>query len=125
MKKSGDAVKSILIVEDEKPISDLCWRVLSSQGLEVHVASNGKVAQDMIKKRQFDILLLDVRMPIMNGIGLYGWLKKKRPQLANCVIFITGSVIGQETTKFLTETGRPFLLKPFTTDELIAVLRKF
>ena len=125
MKKSGDTVKSILIVEDEKPISDLCRRVLGSQGIEVGIADNGKAAQDMIKKeRLFDLLLIDIRLPEMNGMELYDWLKEKHPLMANRVIFTTGSVLGQDTLNFLTKSGRPFLLKPFTADELIAMLGK-
>jgi len=42
MKKSGDAAKSILTVEDEKSISELCRRVIGSQGIEVSIANNGK-----------------------------------------------------------------------------------
>jgi len=124
MKKPGETVRSVLVVEDEQSICDLCRRVLCSRGIEVSIANNGKAAQDMIKKRLFDLLLIDIRMPVIDGMELYHWLKEKHPLMANRVIFTTGSVLGQETSNFLTKSGRPFLLKPFTADGLIAMLGK-
>lgn len=124
MKKPGNKEKSILIVEDESAIGELCHRVLSQHGFKVNIAGNGKVAQDMIKKKKYDLLLVDIRMPVMDGVELYQWLNEKHPQIARRVIFTTGSVLGQETLNFLGSTGKPFLLKPFSADELIGLVKK-
>ncbi len=124
MEKPGADVKRILIVEDEPAISQVCLRVLTSEGLEVDIAVNGKVAQDMIEKKQYDLCLLDIRTPEMNGKELYQWLKEKHPQVANGVIFTTGDVMGGDTQSFLEQTGRPFLPKPFTPDELKTIMRE-
>jgi DNA-binding response OmpR family regulator len=124
MKKSGNEKKSILIVEDESAIREFCHRVLSQHGFKVDAASNGKVAQDMIKKKEYDLLLVDVRMPVMDGVELYRWLNEQHPQIASRVIFTTGSVLGQEMKDFLTQTGKPFLLKPFSADELAGLVKK-
>ena len=124
MKKPGAGAKRILVVEDEPAINDVCRRVLEDEGLEVDIAVNGKVAQDMIDKKQYDLCLVDIRTPEMNGIELYQWLQEKHPQLAGRVIFTTGSVIGKEATTFIEQTGRPFLPKPFTPDELKAIVRE-
>ncbi len=94
MKIPGGSVKRVLVVEDEKAISELCRRVLVSEGFEVDAAANGKVAQDMIEKQPYDLCLLDIRLPLMNGKELYQWLKKKHPKVANRVIFATGTVMG-------------------------------
>jgi len=122
MESSGAEVKRILIVEDEPAICAVCSRVLTEQGFEVDTAANGKVAQGMIEEKQYDLFLLDIRMPEMNGTELHQWLQRKHPQLANRVIFITGSVMGADTRSFLEQIARPFLLKPFTPDELKAVV---
>jgi len=82
MKNIGVGAKRILIVEDEPAISDVCRRVLTGEEFEVDIAVNGKVAQDMLEERQYDLCLLDIRTPTMNGIELYQWLKEKHPQLA-------------------------------------------
>jgi len=117
-------IKRILIVEDEPAIGTLCQRVLTGEGFEVDIAVNGKVAQGMIEKQQYDLYLLDIRLPVMTGKELYQYLEEKHPQLVNRVIFTTGSVIGGDTLSFLEQTGRPSLPKPFTAAELIAIVRE-
>ncbi len=124
MKTRESNVKKILIVEDELAIGELCRRVLTGEGFEVDITVNGRVAQDIIEKKQYDLYLLDIRTPEINGMELYQWLKEKHPQLANRVVFTSGSVIDKDIKIFLGQTGRPFLSKPFTSDELKAIVRE-
>jgi len=124
MKTPGINVKRILVVEDEPAISQVCLRVLTSEGFEVNIAVNGKVAQDMIEEKQYNYCLIDIRTPQMNGKELYQWLKEKHSQLAGKVILTTGDVVGGDTMTFIEQTGRPFLPKPFTPDELITIVRE-
>ncbi|MGQ9546247.1 MAG: response regulator [Dehalococcoidia bacterium] len=114
----------ILVVEDEPSISNMCQRVLTREGFDVDIAANGVVAQDMVEKTQYDICLIDIRTPEMNGLQLYQWLQRKYPQLANQVIFTTGGVLDEKTLPFIEQSGRLFLPKPFTPDELITAVRK-
>jgi DNA-binding response OmpR family regulator len=114
----------VLVVEDEPAICDLCRRVLTEEGFEVDIAVNGKLAQDMIEGKQYAIFLVDIKMPTMNGKELYQWLEEKHPQQADRVIFTTGSVLGKDAETFIEQTGKPFLLKPFTCDELKAIIRE-
>ncbi len=116
--------KKVLVVEDEPSISQVCQRVLTGEGFEVDIAVNGKVAQDMLDKRQYDLCLIDIRTPAMNGKELYQWLKEKHPQAANRVIFTSGDVMGDDTKGFLEKAARPFLPKPFTPGELRNVIRE-
>jgi DNA-binding response OmpR family regulator len=102
----------------------MCQRVLIREGFEVDIAVNGRLAQDMIEKSQYDLCLIDVRTPEMNGTELYQWLQKKYPRVANQIIFTTGGILDEKTMPFIEQSGRPFLPKPFTPDELIAVVRK-
>ena len=121
--KNSD-VKEVLVVEDEPAISDVCQRVLTGEGFEVDIAVNGKVAQAMIAGKQYDLCLIDIRTPAMNGKELYQWLEEKHPQVANGVIFTTGDVMGGDTQSFLNQSDRPFLPKPFTPDELKAIMKE-
>jgi len=125
MSATSSAKRSILVVEDEPSITNVCQRVLGSEGFEVDIASNGKEAQDMIQERRYDYFLFDIKMPILDGKALYYWLKDKYPQLAERVMFMTGESMGVETQSFLRETGAAFLIKPFTPSELKAKLREF
>jgi len=124
MKNFSAGAKRILIVEDEPAICDLCRRVLSSVYFEIDVAANGKVAQDMLAEKQYDLCLMDIKLPTMNGKELYQWLEERHPQLASRVIFTTGDVMGGDTQIFLEQAARPFLPKPFTPDELKTIIRE-
>jgi DNA-binding response OmpR family regulator len=124
MKIPESNVKRALVVEDEPAISAICRRVLTSEGFEVDIAVHGKVAQYMVEKKQYDLCLIDVRLPAMTGKELHQWLKEKHPKVAKGVIFTTGDVMGGDTQIFLEQASRPFLPKPFTPDELRAVVRE-
>ena len=120
----GKPEKRILLVEDEPAICDLCQRVLTGEGFEVDIAVNGKVAQDMIEEKQYALFLFDIKLPVMNGRELYQWLKEKHPKQISKVIFTSGSVLGEDTQLFIEQTARPFLPKPFTPDEIKAIIRE-
>ena len=122
MEKSDAGARKILVVEDEPAICTLCRIVLSGEGFEIDIAINGKVAQDMIEDKKYDLYLVDIRTPEVTGTELYQWLEDKHSQLASRVIFTTGSVISGATTDFIKQTGRPFLPKPFTPDELKSIV---
>ena len=124
MKNFSGGAKRILVVEDEPAINAVCRRVLTSEGFEVDIAVNGKVAQDMLEEKQYDLCLIDIRTPVMNGKELYQWLQEKHPQLAGRVLFTTGDVMSGDTQSFLEQIARPFLPKPFTSSELKAMVRE-
>jgi len=124
MKRQDTGTKRILVVEDEPAISDVCRRVLIGEGFEVDIAVNGMIAQDMIEEKQYDLCLIDMRTPSMNGKELYQWLEEKHPRLVSRVIFTSGDVMAEDTQSFLEQAARPFLPKPFTPDELRATVRE-
>jgi len=122
VKNSSAGAKRILVVEDEPAICELCRRVLTGEGFEVDIAVNGKVAQDMIEDKKYDLFLIDIRLPEMDGRELYKWIHDVHLELINRVIFTTGSVIGGDTQTFLEQTAKPCLDKPFTPDELQTIV---
>ena len=124
MKNSSASVKRVLVVEDEPSISQVCLRVLTSEGLEVDIAVNGASAQNMLGEKDYDLCLIDIRTPIMNGKQFYQWVNEKHPKLLNGVIFTTGDLISGDIESFLEQAGRAFLPKPFTPDELKTIVRE-
>ncbi|MBN1862215.1 MAG: response regulator [Dehalococcoidales bacterium] len=123
MMKSNAGVKRILVVEDEPTVNEVCRKVLTRDGFEVDTAVNGEVAQRMLREGDYDLILMDIKMPGMDGREFFGILKARYPKLAGRVIFATGDVIGGDTKEFLDQSGRPVLTKPFTPDELKAIVR--
>ena len=114
----------ILVVEDELRIRQVCRRVLTSQGYHVDFATNGAMAENRLMGKDYDLLLIDIKTPVMNGKEFYKNIEGRYPKLLDRIIFITGDVISNDTQGFLKQTGRPFLLKPFTPDELQAIVRE-
>jgi len=118
MKNAGAGINRILVVEDEPSIGQLCLKVLATEGFEVDLAVNGKLAQALLGKKKYDLCLIDIRTPLMDGKQLYQYIKGKSPKLAGRVIFTTGGVTVGDTQAFLELAGRPFLPKPFTPAQL-------
>jgi DNA-binding response OmpR family regulator len=118
MKKTMAQPKIILMVEDEESIRVFCQRVLVGAGFEVDIVPNGRAGKAKIETQKYDLYIFDFKMPLMSGIELYNWMKRTFPERANRVLFITGSVIGDDSNQFVQSSGRPVLFKPFSMDEL-------
>ena len=116
--------KRILVVEDEPLISSLCVRVLTNEGLEVSIAVDERTAEEMLNRNNYDLCLVDVKTPVINGKELFQYINARHPELVDGVIFTTGDVINEETLIFIRKTGRLFLLKPFTPEELRTVVKE-
>ena len=114
--------KRILVVEDEPLIGSLCLRVLTADGFQVDIATDGLAAKNMLSKQEYDLCLIDIRTRAMNGMELYRHLEAKHTELISAVIFTTGDLLSEDAQQFLNEVNRPFLPKPFTPHELIAVV---
>lgn len=115
----------ILIVEDEPSICAICERVLTGNGFEVHVVNDGETAESSVAKQKYDLLLLDLRLPKESGIDFYVWLQQEYSPLSKRVIFMTGSVMGDETMTLLKRSEQPYLLKPFRPEELTSMVDGF
>lgn len=125
MKSPDTSNKRILIVEDEPAIRELCSRILTAEGFNVDTVANGKEGEDKLKERQdYGLIILDIRLPLMDGIQFYERLKRNHPQLIRRVIFTTGSVANKDTLDNIEQSGRVFLPKPFTAVRLRTKVRE-
>ena len=124
MEELAGGVKRILVVEDEPVICQICHRVLTGYGFEVDIAVDSNVAQDMLRGKDYDLCLVDIRTPVMNGRQLYQAIIDRYPKLVSGVIFTTGNMADEYTQRFLKLARRPFLAKPFTPDELLTIVRE-
>ncbi len=115
--------KTVLVVEDESSIRNICERILKGEGYSVSIAENGQVAENLISDTQFDLILCDIRLPEVSGIDFYVYLQQEYSGQAKKVIFMTGSVMSGDTVAFLERCGRPYILKPFRPAELLDVIR--
>jgi CheY-like chemotaxis protein len=116
--------KKILAIDDEPVINRVSVMILTAEGFEVDVAINGLVAKEMALKEEYDYYLSDIRTPAMNGMQFYEYLRSEQPGKEDRVIFTTGDVLSTDVKDFLRERSNLFLPKPFTPNELRAVIRQ-
>lgn len=116
---------NILIVEDEKPISDLIKLSLKGAGYFCSCAYDGETAADMIEENRYDLILLDIMIPYIDGFELLEYIKP----FDIPVIFITAMNSIDDRVKGLKMGAEDYIVKPFEVVELLArvevVLRRF
>jgi two-component system, OmpR family, response regulator len=107
----------ILIVDDEARFRTTMCKLLRVRGLEPVIAGSGPEAIDQLQQRQFDVVVLDVRMPEMGGVHVLAELKKIDPGVE--VIIMTGYA-SVDTAKEITKLGAyDYMLKPYAIEELM------
>jgi two-component system, OmpR family, phosphate regulon sensor histidine kinase PhoR len=112
----------ILVIDDERGIREGCRRVLQSEGFLVETAEDGESGLRAVESGEFDLLLLDVKMPGMSGIQLVRQVRELDPTLV-CVM-ITGYATLETAVEATRSGAYDFLPKPFTPDELLAKVGK-
>ncbi len=101
----------VLIVDDEKVVRDFLVRVLNLQGVESKAVEDGFKAIEAVKEEKFNLVFLDIRMPMMDGLVVYMELKKIDPELES--VFMTGYALEESLLDKTKESGRICLKKPF------------
>jgi len=114
----------LLVVDDEESISDLVRDVLEALGWKVTSARDGSEALRVVSERSFDVLLVDMKMPGMDGPAFYEALRQSHPDLARRVVFSTGDAGGEGTSQFLDDAGNPVLGKPYDLASLVATVSR-
>jgi DNA-binding response OmpR family regulator len=108
----------ILLVDDEQELVETLAERLGIRGMEARWATNGDTALSLIDQEDFDLAVLDVKIPGINGIDLHKKMKEKRPQMK--FIFMTGHGSQDDFAAGSAETGVDYyLLKPVNIDDLI------
>ncbi len=110
--------RSILVVDDEESIQRLLGGILQMDGHRVDTASNGKEALERLARRSYDMIITDIKMPVMDGRELYQRLVERDRALAARTIFITGDTVNADTRTFLQRIPNPCLAKPFRVREV-------
>ncbi len=114
----------ILVIDDEPLIAQPVADALAAEGYEIDVAVNGQLALEKIKDRAYDLILSDLRMPELDGVGLCQELQRWQPDLLRRMIFITGAIEHPDYQSFLAQTQVPVLAKPFSLSALHALTRQ-
>lgn len=115
----------ILVVEDERPISDLIRMNLEDAGYQCTCALDGLTAADILETHTFDLVLLDIMLPKVDGYELFEYIKPT----GTPVIFLTAKAGLNDRVKGLNLGAEDYIVKPFEIVELMAriqvVLRRY
>jgi signal transduction histidine kinase/ActR/RegA family two-component response regulator len=116
--------RRILVVDDEPLVAAVLTEIFALDGHQVEVASHGVAALAKLQDGSYDVVVSDVRMPELDGPGLYRELTRRDPPLARRFVFITGDVVDPSVMAFVRQTGAPCVRKPFLPDEVRRVIRQ-
>ena len=111
----------VLVVEDEVKVSNFIMRGLEEEGYTVEAVEDGKRGLDLIRSKAYDIVLLDLMIPELDGLEV---LKEmRRDEIETPVLIITAKSTKEDVIKGLDTGSDDYLTKPFSFDELLARIR--
>ncbi|MEQ1951496.1 PAS domain S-box protein [Mesorhizobium sp. CN2-181] len=102
----------VLVVDDEADIASMIAETLRNDGHRADVADNAEAALAAVRQGGVDLVISDIRMPGLDGPGLYRALGEMSENLVERVLFITGDTLAPEIDRFITDTGAPVIEKP-------------
>lgn len=111
----------ILIVDDEDDFTRILSERLAARGLSVDVADSGPAALEKVRGKAFDVVVLDMVMPVMDGMETLKKLKEENPELQ--VILLTGHATVEKGVKAIQMGAADFLEKPADIDRLMEKIR--
>lgn len=112
------AARRILVVDDEPDVAELVAEVLENEGHDVEIADGGLAGLAALGKRDYDLIISDLRMPDLDGRALWERAETVRPGVSDRFIFLTGDTLSPLAHTFLVEGQRPHLEKPITPADL-------
>jgi two-component system NtrC family sensor kinase len=114
----------VLIIEDEPEIAEMLSEILRSRGHQTRLAADGREGLECAVSQNYDVILSDIRLPLLDGLDIYRALQRRRPNLLRRLAFITGDTLSADIQSFLSETGAPCLEKPFLPADVLGLISR-
>ena len=92
--------------------------LIESEAREIDIAANGAIALEKLRKSSYDIIISDLRMPVLDGPGLHEALKREMPSYLDKIIYVTGDTLSAHVQAFLNENPVPVIEKPYRLDDV-------
>ncbi len=122
MGSSKDSGARILVVDDEAGMRDFLSILLQREGHRVVAAANGKEALRLAREGRFDLVISDIRMPQLDGVGLLGGLREADREVP--VILITAFASASSTIEAMKQGAFDYITKPFKVEEIKGVVTR-
>ncbi|MFA5933470.1 MAG: response regulator [Microgenomates group bacterium] len=118
-------MKKILVVDDERSVVEVLTKKLISEGYEVGVAYDGQEALDKIAKEKFDLVLLDIIMPVLDGMSVLKRLKESEETKNIPVIVLTNLQDDDKILQVVIAGQSDYLIKAnYSLEDLVEAVRK-
>ncbi|MCL6621821.1 MAG: response regulator [Syntrophobacterales bacterium] len=114
-------MKKILVADDEMAIRLLYSEELKEEGYEVYTASNGREALEIVEKVPLDLVILDIKMPEMDGIEALRQIKERHPHLP----VVLSTAYGEYKQDFATWASDEYLVKSSDLEDLRATVKRY
>jgi len=112
----------ILVIDDEKVVGDSLRKTLQGEGYEIDTANNGQEGLRKARGESFDLIIVDLKMPDIDGLDVIKKIKEEQPDVM--MVMITGYSTVDSATEALKTGAFDYLPKPFTPDEISGVVQK-
>jgi len=113
---------SILVVDDELLIRDLLYDFFTDQGWEISLAESGEKALEILRSKKVDLVLTDLKMPVMDGLTLTSEVKQNYPEIP--VVIMTGYPSVDSAVSALRQKVADYIIKPFNINQLYKVIEQ-
>ena len=113
---------SILVVDDELLIRDLLYDFFIDQGWDISLAESGEKALEILRSRKVDLVLTDLKMPVMDGLTLTSEVKQNYPDIP--VVIMTGYPSVDSAVSALRQKVADYIIKPFNINQLYKVIEQ-
>src|SRR5690606_7207289 len=115
---------TILLVEDNEFNLMVAVDTLQEElpNIKIHTAGNGQIAVDMLRNDTYDLILMDIQMPIMNGVEATKYIRNELPNDKKdiSIIAMTANVLQEDVKTYFAAGMNAYISKPFITDELLS-----
>ncbi|MGD9329744.1 MAG: sigma-54 dependent transcriptional regulator [Desulfobacterales bacterium] len=115
-------MESILVVDDERNYTAVLSAVLEEEGFETCTANSGAEALEILEKEEIDLIVSDMKMPVMDGLALLEQIKQREPQMPVIIMTAHGTV--DKAVEAMQKGAYTFILKPFDNERLVMYARK-
>jgi DNA-binding response OmpR family regulator len=114
-----DQKKKILVVDDEPAVASLMTFLLTRAGYNVENAFTGRTGMDLGTTRKYDLILLDVELPGINGLDICQELKRRWIAYQTPIIMLSGNHLEERRAKAMAVGASDFIAKPFIVDDFL------
>jgi two-component system response regulator MprA len=117
----NDSMSRVLVVEDDPAVREALDRALGYEGYDVETARDGAVALSMLRQSEYDVIILDVMMPHLNGLETCRRIRASGDDIP--ILMLTARIAVDDRVEGLDAGADDYVAKPFSLDELLARIR--